>query len=440
MEYCRRMPCCLLFLFLLPLCATQAQTAPRVTLTTIAPGWANNSINVVVFRKNSLVTHDNWQYTAFYDQDSYVVLGKRKQGSTQWQLKRTPYKGNTADAHNTISLMVDGDGYLHLSWDHHNHPLRYCRSISPGSLELTEKMPMTGQLEERVSYPEFYKLSNGNLLFLYRNGQSGQGNLVINLYDIHTKKWTSLHSNLIDGEGQRNAYWQACIDAKGRIHLSWVWRETGDVASNHDLAYACSKDGGLTWEKSTGEKYQLPINANTAEYACRIPQKSELINQTSIFADEKGTPYIATYWREEGSVIPQYHLVYTDAGQWKVQDLGFRKTPFSLSGGGTKRIPISRPQVMAWHSGKRTAVAILFRDAEHNDKVSLALKKDITKGSWQVTDLTTEPVGSWEPTYDTEWWKQKGILQLFVQRVEQVDGEGKANIPPQPIQVLEWRP
>jgi hypothetical protein len=429
----------LLLILVMPVEMVQAQTAPGVTLTTVADGWANNSINVVIFRKNSLVTHDAWQYTAFYDQDRYVVLGKRKQGAIQWQLKRTPYQGNTADAHNTISLMVDGDGYLHLSWDHHNNALRYCRSVSPGSLDLTEKMPMTGQLEERVSYPEFYKLPNGNLLFLYRNGQSGQGNLVINQYDLPTKKWSSLHSNLIDGEGQRNAYWQACVDSKGALHLSWVWRESPDVASNHDLAYARSKDGGLTWEKSTGEKYQLPITAATAEYACRIPQKSELINQTSMYADDNGMPYIATYWREAGSAIPQYHLVYADGKQWQVQDLGFRTTPFSLSGGGTKRIPISRPQIMVWRTGKRISAAMVFRDAERNDKVSVAIKKHITKGTWQVTDLTTESVGSWEPTYDTEWWKQKGILQLFVQRVEQVDGEGKANIPPQPIQVLEWR-
>lgn len=439
MRYFTGKVCGLMWLMVLPVWKVQGQMAQGVTRTMVANGWANNSINVVVFRKNALVTHNDWQYTAFYDQDHYVVLGKRKQGTTDWQLKKTPYQGNVADAHNSISLMVDGDGYLHLAWDHHNNALRYCRSLGPGALELTGKMPMTGQGEERVSYPEFYKLPNGNLLFLYRDGQSGQGNLVINRYDRHTKQWASLHNNLIDGEGQRNAYWQACVDTKGILHLSWVWRESPDVASNHDLAYARSTDGGITWEKLSGEKYQLPITAASAEYACRIPQKSELINQTSMYADEQGRPYIATYWREAGAGVPQYHLVYADGHRWKVQDLGFRKTPFSLSGGGTKRIPIARPQVMVWRTGKRIAAVMVFRDAERQDKVSIALNKDIRKGHWQITDLTTEPVGAWEPAYDTEWWKQKKVLQLFVQRVEQVDGEGKANIPPQPIWVLEWK-
>ena len=53
-------------------------------------------------------------------------------------------------------------------FDHHGHPLNYCRSIAPGSLELGDKMPMTGVDEGNVTYPEFYPLSGGDLLFVYR--------------------------------------------------------------------------------------------------------------------------------------------------------------------------------------------------------------------------------------------------------------------------------
>jgi hypothetical protein len=53
-----------------------------------------------------------------------------------------------------------------------------------------------------VSYPEFYRMPNGNLLFFYRNGASGKGNLVVKSYDISTSKWSMLHENLIDGEGK----------------------------------------------------------------------------------------------------------------------------------------------------------------------------------------------------------------------------------------------
>lgn len=415
-----------------------AQNNTDVNLIQVDSGWANNSVNAVVFRKNSLVSYRDTQYISFYDSERYVVLGKRKLGTTQWQIKRTPYRGNAADAHNTISIMIDGDGYLHLSWDHHNNILHYCRSVQPGSLELTDQMPMTGKFEKKVSYPEFYKMPDGNLLFFYRDGGSGQGNLILNQYDTRTKQWAQLQSNLIDGEGQRNAYWQAFTDARGTIHLSWVWRETPDVASNHDMGYARSKDGGKTWEKSTGEKYRLPITAATAEYACRIPQSSELINQTSMFADASGNPYIATYWREAGSTVPQYHIVYNNKKKWENQSLGSRTTPFSLSGGGTKRIPISRPQIIAWQAAGKLSVALIFRDIERGNKVSAAICSDLTARSWQVTDLTEKGMGSWEPTYDTELWKEKKLLHLFIQKVEQIDAEGKANVPPEPVQVMEW--
>jgi len=429
-----------LLLPLFPLLLSAQKKKGSIRIVNVDSGWANNSINTVVFRKNSIVSFRDTQFIAFYNSSSYVVLGKRKAGSAHWELKQTSFKGSTSDAHNCISIMTDGAGYLHLAWDHHNNPLRYARSIAPGSLNMTDKMSMIGTAEQRVTYPEFHRLPNGNLIFFYRDGESGQGNLVINHYDTYTRKWTRIHSNLIDGQGQRNAYWQAFVDKKGIIHISWVWRETPDVASNHDMAYARSSDEGKTWAKSTGEIYVLPITAATAEYACKIPEKSELINQTSMFADAAGRPYIATYWRETGDSIPQYHLIFKKGNEWKIQNLGFRKTVFSLSGAGTKRIPISRPQIIAWSQGNRLSAAIIFRDAERGDKVSAALCRDLGKpaAKWEITDLDNAPVGSWEPSYDTELWKEKRILNLFVQRTEQVDGEGKANIPPQMVKVLEW--
>ena len=264
--------------------------------------------------------------------------------------------------------------------------------------------------------------------------------MVINRYDVATQKWTGLHSNLINGEGLRNAYWQACTDKSGTVHLSWMWRESADVASNHDLCYARSRAGGKTWERSTDEKYSLPVTAATAEYAVRIPQNSELINQTSMAADDEGRPFIATYWREGNETVPQYRLVYLDGKSWRTLAFNFRRTPFSLSGVGTKRIPIARPQVMTGSRRNKTALLMVFRDAERGNKVSAVVMNGVKKQKWNVLDLTTESVGSWEPTYDTELWKEKGLLHLFVQNVEQADAEGKADLPAQTVKVLQWKP
>ena len=428
---------CLLLLFV---CVkVQAQSA-NVKVTTIGMGWANNSVNTVIFRKNSLVTFKQIQYAAYYDNDEFVVLAKRQSGSDNWFTQRTIYKADATDAHKDICIMVDGAGYLHVAWGHHNQPLNYAVSISPGSLTLSETKSMTGIREKRLSYPEFYKLPQGDLLFVYRDGASGNGDMILKRYLVAESKWVDVQEGFINGEGKRNAYWQMAIDLRGTIHLSWVWRESPDVASNHDMCYARSNDGGITWEKSTGEKYALPITITTAEYACTIPQRSGLINQTSMFADDEGHPFIATYWRGKNDSVPQYHLIYNSSGKWETSSLGFRKTDFSLSGTGTKSIPVSRPQIIAWRQNKSLAAAIIFRDAERNSKVSIAISKQLVKNEWKVIDLSATSVGEWEPTYDTELWKDKKILDLFVQKVVQVDGEGRAHNAPEPVQVFEWKP
>lgn len=407
----------------------------NISYSYIGNGWSNNSINTVKFRKNVLTTSGNYQFVAYYDSESYVILGKRKLSSKKWTILKTKYKGNTKDAHNDISISLDGNGYLHVSWDHHDTSLRYAKSKQPFGLELGGEISMTGKQESKVTYPEFYNLPNGNLLFFYRSGQSGRGNLVINLYDLKTGEWRQIQNNLIDGEGKRSAYWQACVDDEGVIHVSWVWRETWDVETNHDLCYARSKDGGYTWEKSTGEKYQLPIKLASAEYAWQIPQKSNLINQTAMSTDKKGNPFIATYWNE--NKIPQYQVVYSDGKNWKKMNTGLRKKPFVLGGGGTKKIPISRPDILIDDFKERTSVNILFRDEERGNRVSLAYSFLDENPIWKVKDLTIETVGEWEPNYDITLWKNKKKLHVFIQNVTQIDGEGVANGKASEVNILK---
>ncbi len=62
----------------------QMQVAQSVKLIPVdGSAWANNSVNVTVFRKNSLVTHGDTQFIAYYNKDAHVVVGKRKLGNSK---------------------------------------------------------------------------------------------------------------------------------------------------------------------------------------------------------------------------------------------------------------------------------------------------------------------------------------------------------------------
>lgn len=423
-------------------CSEAKEDANEIRTISAGSGYSNNSVNATVFRNSSVATWGDTQYVAYYDAEGWLTLGKRQLSDTTFVLQRSQYQGHVKDAHNVISIMPDGEGYLHVSFDHHGHPLHYVRSVEPGSLTLGDMEPMVSASidslvadEQDVTYPEFYRLASGNVLFAYRSGISGRGNLVMNLYDIKTRRWSRLQSVLIDGEQQRNAYWQLFVDAQGTIHVSWVWRETWLVETNHDLCYACSHDEGRTWQRSDGTPYVLPITAANAEYACHIPQSSELINQTSMSTDAEGHPYIATYWRDQQDSIPQYRIVWNDGTSWHQQQVSQRTTPFSLSGGGTKMIPIARPRVAidgheAWY---------IVRDVERDSRVSLYHTADLTSGQWTLSDLTDYSVDAWEPSFDTELWKAQRRLHLYVQCVHQGDGETTVESEPTPVSILEIR-
>jgi hypothetical protein len=448
-------------LLLICCCACAMLRAQR--LIPVGRGYSATSVNAAIFRANAVASLGRTQYVAYYDSTGTVTLAQRnlnrrhssrQKDSSPFQVHRTQYVGNVRDGHNVISIAVDGAGYLHVAFDHHGSPLHYARSVAPGSLELGPLEPMIGRGEECVTYPEFYRLSNGDLLFLYRTGASGNGDLVLNRYDVRSRRWTRVQDNLIDGEGKRNGYWQACVDQRDGVHLSWVWRETWKVETNHDLCYAYSPDAGRTWQRSDGTPQVVPMTQDNAEYIAHIPQRSELINQTAMTIDREGRPYIATYWRAAGDSIPQYRLVYRTAdGAWQQTQIGQRRTPFSLSGGGTKRIPIARPKVVVRTHRRRTEVMLIFRDAERGDRVSLAHVSDLeaatvqasdpkarkvkAETAWTVTDLTDFPVGAWEPSFDTDLWREHNRLHLYVQTVGQGDGERLTNTLPQVVYILE---
>lgn len=414
-------------------CASNYRGVKRISNVEVGPGWSRTMVNATVFRYNSLVSHEEWQYVAYYDSTSTVVIAKRKLGTQDWITRPTSYKGNVLDAHNAITIMVDGEGFLHMAWDHHDNQLNYCRSIQPGSLEMV-RQPMIGRNEEKVTYTEFYRMPSGDLIFVYRDGNSGNGNMVMNRYNVKARTWHRVHDTVIDGEGLRNAYWQMCVSSSGTIHLSWVWRETYDVETNHDMCYAVSRDGGATWLTSTGKQYTLPIREATAEYAIRIPQGSDLINQTSITADDEDRPYIATYYRGADDQCPQYYVLYKRNNTWLTSRASTRTMDFDLQGMGSRSIPMSRPQL--FFNERQQTLFLLCRDDEYQGAVRLA-SASIDDMQWSAVNITDYSLARWEPSYDTELWKEKKELHIFLQKVGQGSGEKAVEMKPQPVSILE---
>jgi hypothetical protein len=398
--------------------------------------YANDGVNTSIFRVSALLSAGNRQFVIYYAPDGVVVVGARDLPGDKWDLVRQPFKGNIRDAHNVAVLGISSDGLIHISYDHHNNRLHYRVSLKPYDIRsFSDEQPMTGQDEDSVTYPQFITGPDGSLYFFYRNGASGNGSLYMNRYDPATKTWHAVQHPLIDGEGQRSPYWwRPCVGSDGTIYLGWCWRDTPNAETNHDLCFACSKDGGQTWLRSDGSAQTAPMTLGNAEVVDPIPKGSNLINQCSSAVDARGHCHLVEYFNDADG-IPQYFDEWFDGHAWHKSQVSHRKDKFSLSGGGSLAIPISRPEVAILRDG---SACVITRDAEAGGGIRL-YESSSPYSEWKTIDLTTENLGDWEPMYDLARLHDADILSLFVLPVEQGNHEQTTNFGPQMADVVETR-
>jgi hypothetical protein len=85
-------------------------------------------------------------------------------------------------------------------------------------------------------------------------------------------------------------------------------------------------------------------------------------------------------------------------------------------------------------------VIYIVRDAEQGSRAAIYTTKHIGSGKWKMHTLTDFSLDAWEPTIDTELWKQHHQLNIFVQTTHQGDGEKTVEAQPSTVYVLEMEP
>ena len=155
-----------------------------------------------------LLTEGEDQYVAYYNEQHQMVVARRL-GRRDWRTIELPSKVGW-DSHNYITMAVDATKCIHLAGNMHNVPLIYFRTTSPRDISTFERQGMTGQDEQRCTYPKFVEGADGQLLFTYRSGGSGNGRRYYNAYHVETREWTRfLDTPLFDGEGRAQ-----CVSAR----------------------------------------------------------------------------------------------------------------------------------------------------------------------------------------------------------------------------------
>lgn len=294
---------------------TSQETLPTAQIDSLLVDhvWAGHPVGF------SMITEPPHQFVAYYDSTRAMIVAQRRLGEGTWQKKTLPEKIGW-DSHNYISMTLDSKGYLHVSGNMHVDSLVYFQASTPydaGSLERKEQL--IGNLEDRATYPKFFSSPEGDLIFTYRDGGSGNGNQIYNRYDPDTQQWSRLLDEpLVDGKGEMNAYlYGPVLGPDDYYHLIWVWRDTPDAETNHDLSYARSKDL-VHWEQSDGTSQPLPITLENCEIIDPVPVKQGMINGNTVIGFDQQNRPVVTYHKFDPQGNTQIYNARQEEEDWKI--------------------------------------------------------------------------------------------------------------------------
>ncbi|MCH5376526.1 MAG: BNR repeat-containing protein [Planctomycetes bacterium] len=428
----------------------------QAALNFVSGPWGT-CINGQTFQEHAVASCQGHQYATYFHGSGRLAVARRKLPDGPWErIYFDDYTIHHNDVHNVAVLGIcPGDGTIHLAFDHHNHPLHYRvskRSVvsRPDGLKWEASLfgPTTSMLDgatrlERLTYPMFAPGWHGGLLLYYRIGGSGDGDWYLTEYDPTDSRWSRPLAFLskdgsFQGSDSRCAYLNGLqYDSRGRLHVTWCWRETPDLQTNHDLMYAYSDDRGRTWQNNAGETIgrsgPSPVNVESSGIiVAPIAFGWGMMNQLTQDVDGQGRVHAVVWRNPPDAPKPNhdlnawrfYHHWRDESGQWHGQALPFfgRKPRLVVDASGDALMVFNKGPDLEYHGreqGGKLHVAAATAKSQWTD--------------WRVV-FTSDRDFVGEPRVDLLRWRSERQLSVYVQQKPEQPGN------PSPLRLIEFEP
>lgn len=314
--------------------ASPSVSAEVVANEAIDRVWSGHSVRF------ALVTTKSDIVVGYYDANRQLTVARRRKAGGGWTYQKLD-TWNDWDSHNYIAIAEDSAGRLHVAANMHSSPMTMFVSDTSGDVRTLKRVAklVDVSLERSATYPIFLHDRAGRLIFKYRDGSSGNGNEIYDVLDADAGQWSRLTTApLVDGEGQRNAYFMGpVLGPDSWFHVAWVWRETPMAETNHDLSYAKTPDL-VHWFKADGTPLPLPIKLKEAEIVDPVPVRGGMINNNTLIGfDDQGRPTI-TYHKFDRAGDTQIFLARFEGKPkgWRIAQVSdWKNYRWDFSGGGS---------------------------------------------------------------------------------------------------------
>jgi len=281
---------------------------------------------------------NTYQFIAYYNKDRNLTVAAREISDKKWHYEVLPTQVGW-DAHNYIAMAIDRDNCIHVSGNMHAVPLVYFKTQNPydiHSFKCVSTM-VSSEDEQRCTYPRFMYDPEGQLLYAYRKGGSGNGITIMNRYIEKTKSFERLTDQpLFDGLNEMSAYQSGpSLGPDGKYHVTWLWRDTPHCETNHDLSYATSSDL-IHWKPLGGKEMEVPITPRTKQFTVDpVPAKGGAINGAStLFFSSDNRPCIA-YMKYDTDGKSQIYIACAQKNTWHIVQVSKWDYRWEFSGPGS---------------------------------------------------------------------------------------------------------
>ncbi len=262
-------------------------------------------------------------YFVFGSSDGYAEIGYYDHVTKKFSnpvevglLHKKSENSEIIDAHRNPSILINSDGYIFVFYGSHGTTMYTRRSLYPYDISSwIDRASIPAH-----TYPQSWELKKGEVIHFYRgpdyngfyriskDGISSWGNAVKFIdFGVPGARWAYVMTVAENTEFPRT------------IHATWTIRE-GPGRPRKNVYYARSEDGGVTWMKSNGTKYQLPINEQSAQKI--LNSGNDQVQSSDLQVDSFGNVYALYTQGYENGCTWKVLKLDRSTNKWHISEVG----------------------------------------------------------------------------------------------------------------------